>query len=101
MANNENQELEALIRNATGGDPVAGTPAPSLASTADADEEAASFDIATLVLVARRSLLWVVLLLLLGSTASWLYLRYTKPVYKSSSLLKIDERNEGSALGLA
>ena len=43
----------------------------------------------------------MLLLLLLGGTASWLYLRYTKPVYKSSSLLKIDERNEGSALGLA
>ena len=54
---------------------------------------------ATLVLVARRSLLWLLLLIMLGTTASWLYLRYTKPVYKSASLLKIDERTEADALG--
>ena len=97
MAVNENSELEELIRNATGG---AVEPAATLGGN-DAEEEGASLDIATLVLVARRSLLWMLLLVVLGTTASWLYLRYTKPMYKSTSLLKIDERNEGSALGLA
>ncbi|MFC7666994.1 GumC family protein [Hymenobacter humi] len=98
MAINENAELEELIRNATGG--AASPPETPLTSSTDGEEESASLDIATLVLVARRSLLWMLLLITLGLTASWLYLRYTKPVYKSASLLKIDERNEGSALGL-
>ena len=99
MAVNENSELEELIRNASGG-----AVEPSVVSNAggnEADDESASLDVTILVSVARRSLLWVLLLIILGVTASWLYLRYTKPVYKSTSLLKIDERNEGSALGLA
>ncbi|WP_310394353.1 polysaccharide biosynthesis tyrosine autokinase [Hymenobacter sp.] len=101
MAINENTELEELIRNATGG--VAAPPALPAAGTQDGgeDDEATGLDVATLVLVARRSLLWMVLLVALGLTASWLYLRYTKPVYKSASLLKIDERAEANALGLA
>ena len=99
MATNENTELEELIRNATGG--AASPPETPAMSAGEPDDEAASLDIATLALVARRSLLWLLLLITLGLTASWLYLRYTKPVYKSASLLKIDERNEGSALGLA
>ena len=84
MAVNENAEIEELIRNASGG----GTDAPPLNPAAEAEEEAGGLDIATLVVVARRSLLWVLLLLALGLTASGLYLRYTKQVYKSSSTLK-------------
>ena len=99
MAVNENTELEELIRNATIG--AAAPPAsPSLNSSDAEEEESDELDISTLILVARRSLLWMLLLITLGLTASWLYLRYTKPVYKSASLLKIDEGNQGSALGL-
>ena len=98
MALTENAELEELIRNANGG---GGEPLVPAGAATEPEEEGGGLDISTLVLVARRSLLWVILLLALGFTASWLYLRYTKQVYKSTSVLKIDERNEGSALGLA
>lgn len=99
MAINENIELEELIRNANGG--VASPPTVSFpGAPADEEDEAPGLDLATLVLVARRSLLWMLLLIMLGVTASWLYLRYTKPVYKSASLLKIDERAEANDLGL-
>ena len=100
MAVNENTELEELIRNATGAGVAAPPAAPFSGDLADENDDA-GLDIATLVLVARRSLLWMVLLILLGTTASWLYLRYTKPVYRSASLLKIDERAQADALGLA
>jgi capsular exopolysaccharide synthesis family protein len=50
--------------------------------------------------VARKSLPWIALLIALGLTASWLFLRYTKPVYQSSSILKIDEKTEAGLLGL-
>ena len=99
MAINENTELEELIRNATGASAPPETPA--LRAAPEDDDDVPSLDIATLVLVARRTLLWLLLLLALGVTASWLYLRYTKPVYKSSSLLKIDERAQANELGLA
>lgn len=98
MAVNENAELEALIRNAIDG----GTEPPSaaVAGSAADEEDADGLDLSTLGLVARRSLVWVLLLLALGGTASWLYLRYTKPVYKSTSVLKIDQRTEAGVLGL-
>ena len=57
MATNENKELEELIRNATGA--AAASPAAPFASiSAEEEDEAPGLDIATLVLVARRSLLW-------------------------------------------
>ena len=99
MASNENTEIEELIRNATGGGPQ--PPVAMAGPEGDNEDEGPSLDLATLVLVARRSLLWLLLLLSLGLTASWLYLRYTKPVYSSASLLKIDEKTEAANLGLA
>ncbi|RYE90573.1 MAG: hypothetical protein EOO37_02650 [Cytophagaceae bacterium] len=99
MALSENAELEELIRRATG--ETANQPLPnSSSSSADEEEVGDSFDIGTLVLVARRSMVWVLLLLGLGFTASWLFLRYTKPVYKSASLLKLDERSEAANFNL-
>lgn len=100
MAVSENAELEELIRRANGEGagqlpPTAGLPQP-----AEDEELGGGFDTATLVMVARRSLLWVLLLVGLGVTGSWLFLRYTKPVYKSASLLKLDERSEAHVLGL-
>ncbi|MGI4824216.1 MAG: hypothetical protein ACRYFV_23660, partial [Janthinobacterium lividum] len=98
MASSENAELEELIRRTTTGTdpslPVSG------GSGDDDSDGGSSFDLSTLVLVARKSLPWAVLLVMLGLTASWLYLRYTKPVYKASSVLKIDERSEAGNLGL-
>jgi tyrosine-protein kinase Etk/Wzc len=100
MALSENAELEELIRRATGENTGQLTPSVGLALTDDQDDSAGSLDLGTLVLVARRSLIWVILLLALGFTGSWLVLRYTKPIYKSSSLLKLDERSEAANLGL-
>ncbi|RZK18864.1 MAG: hypothetical protein EOO56_15305, partial [Hymenobacter sp.] len=101
MALSENAELEELIRRATGETagqlpPTAG-PMPTAGEEEDAD---GGLDLSTLVLVARRSLIWVLLLLALGVTGSWLFLRYTKPVYKSASLLKLDEKSEAGKLGI-
>jgi tyrosine-protein kinase Etk/Wzc len=98
MASSENAELEELIRRTTTG---ADTSLPSNGSAGEeASDDGGGFDLNTLVIVARKSLPWAVLLVMLGLTASWLYLRYTKPVYKASSVLKIDERSEAGNLGL-
>src|SRR5688572_4344468 len=64
------------------------------------DSGGSDIDFATLFLVIRRSILWIILLIVLGVSGSYLYLRWTKPVYKSSSVLKIDERSESGMLGL-
>jgi tyrosine-protein kinase Etk/Wzc len=97
MALSENAELEELIRRTTTGAEAA---PPVSGGTGNDDAEEGGLDLSTLVMVARKSLPWVGLLLLLGLTASWLYLRYTKPVYKATSVLKIDERSDASTIGL-
>jgi tyrosine-protein kinase Etk/Wzc len=58
------------------------------------------FDFAKFLVVAKKSLVWVILLLLISSTASFLFNRYTKSVYRSSSILKLDVKSEAGALGL-
>ncbi|RZJ94052.1 MAG: hypothetical protein EOO60_03875, partial [Hymenobacter sp.] len=99
MALSENAELEELIRRTTTGMEAAAPTVSGLGSDDEAGES--TLDLTTLVLVARKSLPWALLLLLLGITSSWLYLRYTKPVYKATSVLKIDERSDASAIGLS
>ncbi|TGD81447.1 GumC family protein [Hymenobacter wooponensis] len=85
MALNEEADLEELVRGAGG----------------EADEDqGGGLDLTTLVMVARKSLPWVLLLVILGLLSSWLFLRYTSPVYQSTSLLKIDEKTEAGVLGL-
>ena len=88
MAAKEETELEELIRNAGG------------VEAEEKEDEGGGLDITTLIQVARKSLPWIALLIALGLTASWLFLRYTKPVYQSSSILKIDEKTEAGLLGL-
>ena len=71
-----------------------------VADTDSEEESGSDIDFVTLLAVARKSLIWVVLLILMGLAASYLFLRYTKPVYKSSSIIKIDEQSQAGALGL-
>ena len=101
MALSENAELEELIRKATGEPAGQLPPIANSAVASDQDDLGGGLDLSTLILVARRSLIWVFLLLALGFTGSWLFLRYTKPVYKAASLLKLDERSEAANVGLA
>ena len=101
MALSENAELEELIRKATGESAGQTQTAISSVVASEQDELDGGLDLGTLVLVARRSLIWVILLLTLGFTGSWLFLRYTKPIYKAASLIKLDERSEAANIGLA
>ncbi|MGV3641793.1 MAG: GumC family protein [Adhaeribacter sp.] len=64
------------------------------------EEEGGEIDFATLLVVTRKSLIWIVLLIILGLSASYLFIRYTKPVFRSSSVIKLDEQSQAGALGL-
>src|SRR5690606_14206992 len=48
--------------------------------------------------VFRRSLLWLIGILLLTNSLAYIYIRYTKPVYESYSDLKLDVKSEASLL---
>src|SRR5688572_15300411 len=64
------------------------------------DGGGSDFDLETLILVTRKSLGWLLLLIMLGLTGAFLVIRYTPKLYMSTSLLKIDEQSEAGALGL-
>ena len=61
---------------------------------------AESIDWSKLFLVLKKSLLWVLLIMIATNTAAYLYLRWTKPVYQSNSIIKLDIKSEASMLGL-
>src|SRR5688572_5299136 len=56
-------------------------------------------DFSTLMTVTRKSMLWLVLLVILSLAAAQLFIRYTRPLYQSTSILKIDEESEANQLG--
>ncbi len=51
--------------------------------------------------VLKKSIIWVIFIMLFTNTLTFLYIRYTKPIYQSSSIIKIEIESEASALGLA
>lgn len=44
---------------------------------------------------------WILLIIAVTIGASFLYIRYTKPVYNAESILKLDIQNEAGMIGLA
>ena len=48
----------------------------------------------------RKKIIWLILILVLTNLASYLYLRWTRPVYKSNSVLKLNVKSEANILGL-
>ena len=51
-------------------------------------------------LIIRKNFFWMILLFIFPNVLSYLYIRYTKPVYKSTSELKLDIKTEATDLGL-
>jgi len=60
-----------------------------------------SFDLERFWYVFKRSRFWLIGFVLLSTTSAYLYVRYTKPVYKSSSVVKLSFESEASTLGLS
>lgn len=60
-----------------------------------------SLDLGKIWRIIRKSFLWIILIVFLSNTISFLYLRYTKPVYESSSLLKLEIESDASVLGFS
>ncbi|MEQ6121147.1 polysaccharide biosynthesis tyrosine autokinase [Reichenbachiella sp. MALMAid0571] len=50
--------------------------------------------------VLKRSIPWIVLLLLITNIIAYLYVRYTQQIFQSESVLKLDIKNEADLLGL-
>ena len=50
--------------------------------------------------VVKRSIPWIILLLLITNSLAYLYVRYTQQIFQSESVLKLDIKNEAGLLGL-
>ena len=58
------------------------------------------FNPGLLMIIARKSLIWCVLIILLTMSSSLLYLRYTMPMFEVSASLMIKQENTSVDLGL-
>ncbi|WP_109832939.1 GumC family protein [Reichenbachiella versicolor] len=57
-------------------------------------------DFDKIVQVGKGSIVWIILAFLATLSGSFLYLRYTKPIYSSQSVLKLDIKDESGLLGI-
>lgn len=53
-----------------------------------------------LLLLLNRNKWWILLILVATNLAAYLYLRYTRPVYESHSVIKLDIKSEANILGI-
>lgn len=58
------------------------------------------FDLDKFLMIARRSVLWALLFVFIGVGTAYLIVRYTKPLFESSSVIKLEFENEANVLGL-
>jgi capsular exopolysaccharide synthesis family protein len=82
-ANNNEFNLKSLVPNASD----------------DYDDLLSEIDIAKLLVVARKSIIWILLFFFISIVGAFLFYRYTKPVYQSSSILKLDLKSDAGVLG--
>lgn len=55
-----------------------------------------SFDVDIVKIIFRRNWYWLVLIFAIALTSAFFYLRYTKPLYESKTLIQISEENQGA-----
>ena len=59
-----------------------------------------SFDLERFWYVFKWSKFWIIGFVVLTTVLSYLYIRYTKPTYKSESIVKLDFKSEANILGI-
>ncbi|MBC7485764.1 MAG: polysaccharide biosynthesis tyrosine autokinase [Cytophagaceae bacterium] len=67
----------------------------------DADVFSQEFDLTRLIVVFRKNLVWISLILFCSLLGAYFFIRYTKPVFESSSQLKLDLNSEARAVGFS
>jgi len=72
-----------------------------LPQTETSDVFSQEFDLTRMIVVFRKSLIWIVLILLCSILGAYFFIRYTKPLFESKSQLKLDLNNEASAIGFS
>ncbi|MFT6746250.1 MAG: tyrosine-protein kinase Etk/Wzc [Glaciecola sp.] len=52
------------------------------------------FDLGLAIAIFRKNIFWIIILPVLGFVIAYISLRYSKPVYESSAIVKLDDKNE-------
>ena len=60
-----------------------------------------SLDLERFWYVLKRGKFWLIGFVLICILAAYVYVRYTKPLYNSESIIKLDSESEATVLGLA
>jgi tyrosine-protein kinase Etk/Wzc len=60
-----------------------------------------SVDLGKVKLILKKSIVWVVLIVILTNSFAYLYLRYTKPIFESESIIKLEVESEAAILGIS
>ena len=63
--------------------------------------ESASFSSEKLILILKKYWIWIPISILLSSIGAHYYLKYSKPVYQASSLIRLEVQKEASNAGFA
>ena len=67
----------------------------------DDDSFLNDLDFIKLLIVAKTNVHWVLLIIAIGLLSAYGYNRYSKPVFESSSIIKLDIKSDASALGIS
>ncbi len=70
-------------------------------SGSSSDVFAQEFDFTRMLVVIRKSFIWIVTIFAFSVLGAFFFIRYTKPVFESKSQLKLDLKSEASAVGLS
>ncbi len=58
-------------------------------------------DLNKLALALRKGIPWIILIMLVTNALAYFYIRYTRPVYESNSILRLDIKSEANILGFS
>ncbi len=56
------------------------------------------FDLGLFLYVLKKNILWVILVVGISLLGSFLYLRYTSPIYQSDAIIQIEKSNKANQL---
>lgn len=58
-------------------------------------------DLSKVFLTLKKNIIWVLLIVFSTNILAYLYIRYTRPVYESTSILRLDIKSEANILGFS
>ena len=65
------------------------------------DDFLSNIDLDKVISVLKKSIPWIIIIISFTCSSAYLYVRYTKPLYQSQSVIKLDLQSEASIIGIS